>query len=386
MGIIKAAAGAISSALADQWLEVIEAGEMGDDVVFSKDVFVRKGQNKKNSVDTVSNGSVIHVGPNQFMMLLDGGRLVDYSAEEGYFKVANSSLPSLFNGQLNEAVEESFQRVKYGGVTPSAQRVYFINLQEIKGIRFGTRNPISYFDSFYNCELFLRCHGSYSIKITDPIQFYTEALPHDRDVVRIGDINEQYLDEFLQALQAAINQMSADGVRVSYISTQSDKLSDHMSTILDEKWKALRGIQVQSVGVASLSYDEESQKLINMRNQGAIMSDPSLRESYMQTAVAHGIEAAGSNPGGAMGGFMGVSMGMQAGGGAIGAAAEANAKAAAQAKTNAGWVCACGAQNTGNFCTECGKPRPSQFCPSCGAALPAGELKFCPSCGKSLKG
>ena len=115
MGILKAAGMAIGGALADQWLEVIEADSMGDQTVFVKGVKIRKGSNTKGTVDTVSNGSVIHVYPNQFMMLVDGGKVVDYTAEEGYYTVNNSSLPSLFNGQFGDALKDSFQRVKYGG-------------------------------------------------------------------------------------------------------------------------------------------------------------------------------------------------------------------------------------------------------------------------------
>ena len=181
MGIIKAIAKAIGGSLADQWLEVIEAGEMGDQTVFTTGVKIRKGSNTKGTVDTVSNGSVIHVYPNQFMMLVDGGKVVDYTAEEGYYTVNNSSLPSLFNGQFGETLKESYQRVKYGGSTPTAQKVFFINLQEIKGIKFGTRNPINYFDLFYNAELFFRAHGTYSVKITDPLKFYAEAIPKKSD-------------------------------------------------------------------------------------------------------------------------------------------------------------------------------------------------------------
>ena len=94
--------------------------------------------------------------------------------------------------------------------------------------------------------------------------------------------------------------------------TKSTELSKYMAETLDESWKSLRGIEIISVAIASISYDEESQKLINMRNQGAMMSDPSIREGFVQSAVANGIQAAGSNANGAAAGFMGVNMGMQA--------------------------------------------------------------------------
>lgn len=198
MGIIRAAVNAVHGSLADQWLETVEPYEMGEHTVFTEGILVRKGQNKKGS-QTISNGSVIHVYDNQFMMLVDGGKIIDYTAEPGYFTVDQSSSPSMFSGSLDAAVKDTFERLKFGGQTPHEQRVFYINLQEIKGIKFGTRNPVNYFDQFYNAELFLRAHGSYSIRIVDPLRFYAEAVPRNASRVEIEDINEQYMNEFLEA-------------------------------------------------------------------------------------------------------------------------------------------------------------------------------------------
>ena len=80
MGIIKAIFDAASGSLADSWLEVIEADSMGDTTVFTKGVKVRRNDkrnsNKKGTEDVISNGSVIHVYPGQFMMLVDGGKII----------------------------------------------------------------------------------------------------------------------------------------------------------------------------------------------------------------------------------------------------------------------------------------------------------------------
>ena len=405
MGIIKAVVGAIGGGLADSWLEVVECGDMGDNTVFASGVKVRGGdkrdQNVKGTADTVSNGSIIHVYDNQFMMLVDGGKVVDYTAEPGYFKVEHSSMPSLFGGQFGDSLKETFQRIKYGGTPSSSQKVFFLNLQEIKGIKFGTRNPVNYFDNFYNSELFLRAHGTYSIKLTDPLKFYAEAVPRNADNVDINDINEQYLNEFLEALQSAINQMSADGIRISYVTSKARELSKYMADTLDEGWNQARGMQVQSVGIGSLSYDEESQKLINMRNQGAMLSDPSVREGYVQGAMARGVESAGSNTAGAGAAFMGVGLGMNAAGNVAGAFSSSNQQqmqnqqqqqAQQAAQTAGGWKCTCGAQNTAGmaFCPNCGGKKPEQqapaaaaFCTNCGAKIEAGA-KFCPGCGNKL--
>lgn len=426
MGIIKAIASAVGGGLADQWLEVIEPDEMSDKTVFTRGVTVRRNDsrnaNRRGTQDTVSNGSVIHVYPNQFMMLVDGGKVVDYTAEEGYYTVNNSSMPSMFNGEFGDSLKESFNRIKFAGVTPGVQKVFYINLQEIKGIKFGTRNPVNYFDSFYNAELFLRAHGTYSIKIKNPLTFYSEAIPKNDDRVEIEEINEQYLAEFLEAFQSAINQMSADGVRISFVASKGRELSKYMADILDADWGEMRGIEIQSVGISSISYDEESTKLINMRNQGAMLGDATVREGYVQGSVARGIEAAGSNANGSMAGFMGVGMGMQATTGFMGAASQSNqaqmereaARATAAQPVPGSWKCSCGNENTGKFCSNCGSPKPEastwkcscgnensgKFCSNCGKPKPS-QLKcascgyepdpsqpapkFCPECGKPMQ-
>ncbi|MDD2441704.1 MAG: SPFH domain-containing protein [Eubacteriales bacterium] len=406
MGIIKAIASAIGGSLADQWLEVLEPDDMSDSTVFTRGVKVRRDDRRNSNVkgtdNTVSNGSVIHVYPNQFMMLVDGGKVVDYTAEEGYYTVNNSSLPSLFSGGFGDSLKETFNRIKYGGVTPTAQKVFFVNLQEIKGIKFGTKNALNYFDGFYNAELFLRTHGTYSIKITNPLQFFAEAIPKNQDRVEIDDINEQYLSEFLEALQSVMNQMSVDGIRISHVPSRSRELSQYMANVLDESWNKMRGFEVQAVGIASISYDDESRELINMRNKGAMLGDPNVREGYVQGSIARGLEAAGSNPNGSAATFMGMGIGMQAGGNYMGTASQANLQQIQQQQMQQqqqqaapapaavggvvqganGWTCSCGSVNTGKFCPECGKPRPETYaCAKCGHQVTGSKPKFCPECG-----
>ena len=422
MGIIRATVDALKGGFAEQWEEVLEADQMSDTVVFTKGVTVRKNDkrnnNRKGTEDVISNGSIIHVYPNQFMMLVDGGKVIDFTAEEGYYKVENSSSPSLFAGELGKSVIETFNRVKYGGVTPYSQKVFFINLQEIKGIKFGTKAPVNYFDNFYNSELFLRAHGTYSIKITDPLKFYAEAIPKNEDRVEIQSINEQYLSEFLEAFQSALNQMSADNIRISYVTSKARELSKYMSTELDNDWKNLRGFEVLSVGIASVSYDDESKKLIEMRNKGAMLGDPSVREGYVQGSVARGIESAGSNANGSATAFMGMGIGMNASGNFMGTASQSNQtqmqqrqeqqkqqeQQEQQKKTEDGWTCVCGTANTGKFCQSCGKVKPQpvktddgwtcacgaknsgKFCSECGKPRPTDGSWLCSNCGKKNTG
>lgn len=420
MGIIRAVTGAIGGALADSWQEVIEPSPMGENTCLVPGQLVTqngRSQNRKGSENIVSNGSIIHVYDNQFMMLIDGGKVVDFTAEPGYFKVDNSSMPSLFAGQFGDTLKETFNRVKFGGIPSQSQRVFYLNMQEMKNIKFGTPNAINYFDNFYNSELFIRAHGTYSVRISEPFKFYQEVIPRaaitENRAVDFQELNQQYSDEFIEALSSAINQYSADGNRISYITSKSRELGKYMSQTLDEEWNQLRGMEVVSVGI-KVSYDDESKDLINMRNKGAMLSDAAVQQGYVAGNISEGLKDAGSNANGAMAGFMGMGMGMSAGGNILGGyqqnpnyrptpnpqqynpqqnapqqqyggqqpAPQQNAPQ--QSAPAVGWTCSCGAVNTGKFCSECGSKKPEvprkRFCTNCGAELNE-NAKFCPECG-----
>lgn len=404
MGIIKAAINAVSGGLADSWLEVIEPSPMGDNTLICPGQLVTqngKSQNKKGNSNIVSNGSVIRVYDNQMMILIDGGKIVDFTAEPGYFKVSNSSMPSLFCGQFGDSIKETFNRIKFGGIPSQDQRVFYINLQEIKGNPFGTSTPINYFDNFYNSELELRAHGRYSIKVVEPFKFYQEVIPREaitnNRAVEYSEVKGQYNDEFVSALGAAINQYSADGERISYIRSKQRLLGQYMAQTLDEEWTQARGMEVFSVA-ADVSYTEDSQALINMRNKGAMMSDAAVQQGYVAANISEGLKDAGSNANGAMAGFMGMGIGMNAGGNILSGYQQNpqynNQQSAPQqpvqqeapkpAPTAESWTCACGSVNTGKFCPECGQPKSEvpkkRFCTNCGYELNP-DAKFCPECG-----
>lgn len=382
MGLIQAAVSSVSGTLADAWLEVVQPAKMSISTVAAKGYPVNTKKNKR-STNVISNGSVIQVGEQQAMLLLDGGQIVDYSAYPGYYKVFASSTPSIFNGQLADSVKDSFNRFRFNGQPSASQEVIFLNLQELRGIRFGTRNALQYYDNFYQAELFVRCHGTYSIRITDPVLFYKEVLPKGMEHIDIAQVNEQYLNEFLCALQAAFGKLSEEGVRISALGSKSMELSKQMADALDADWRTQRGFEIVSVAISNISYDEESKALINMRNQGAMMQDQSIRAAYVQTAAAKGLQAAGSNPAGAGTAFMGMGAGMAAMSGVFQnlQPAQQPVQQPVQQPAANGWNCSCGMSNTGNFCANCGAKRPAANGPwqcSCGMT---NNGNFCSNCG-----
>ena len=111
MGIIRAAINSVKGGLADSWQEVIQPRPMSGTLAMVPGEKITHGtsQNTKGTPNIVSNGSVIQVYDNQCMLLIDGGKVVDFTAEPGYYQVSNSSMPSLFCGQFGDSLKETFR-------------------------------------------------------------------------------------------------------------------------------------------------------------------------------------------------------------------------------------------------------------------------------------
>ena len=188
-----------------------------------------------------------------------------------------------------------------------------------------------------------------------------------------------------------------------------------MNKALSEKWGNLRGLQVVSIALGSVTLPPEDSEMLKEAQRAAYLSRPDIAAGTMVGASAEAMKTAAGNSAGAMTGFMGMGMAMNAGGintqnlfamnqeyqaqQAAQAAQTQQAAAAAAPKAPAAdeWKCpACGAVGTGKFCTECGAPKPvatgwtcscgsvnkGKFCPNCGAKKPAdAPLYKCDKCG-----
>ena len=77
---------------------------------------------------------------------------------------------------------------------------------------------------------------------------------------------------------------SADGERISFIKSKQRLIGQYMAQTLDEEWTQARGMEVFAVGM-DISYTEDSQELINMRNKGAMLSDAAVQQGYVAANI-----------------------------------------------------------------------------------------------------
>ncbi|MBR2067932.1 MAG: SPFH domain-containing protein, partial [Solobacterium sp.] len=183
MGLILTAANAIGSTLADQWKEYFYCDAIPSDTICIKGLKKNGGIGNFGSDDIISDGSMIAVADGQCMLIVEQGQVVDICAEPGIYRYDASSEPSIFTGNLSDSIKNVFatigRRFEFGGSPSNTQRIYYINTKELLGVKYGTANPIPFriVDTHANIDMdiSLKCFGEYSLKVVDPILFYTNV-------------------------------------------------------------------------------------------------------------------------------------------------------------------------------------------------------------------
>ena len=399
MGLIKAGLGALGGTLADEWKEYIYCESMEANVlaVKGKKRTGARSSNTKGDDNVITNGSIIAVNDRQCMIIVENGQVRELCAEPGEFRYDNTISPTIFEGSFGEKLRgffsEAVKRFTFGGDAAKDQRVYYINTKEIIGNKYGTPSPVPFrvvdTNVGLDIDIAIRCHGEYSYKITNPMQFYTNVCGNVTEDYTRDRIDSQLKAEFLTALQPAFAKISEMGIRYSALPGHTIELADAMNDVISSKWGQLRGIEIVAVGVESVNASEDDEKMIKELQRNAALHNPQMAAAHLTGAQAEAMQSAASNQNGAMAGFMGMGFAQQAGGanaaqlfqmGQQNAAPQQPTAPQQPAAPASGWVCSCGATNAGKFCSECGKPAPSmEWTCSCGTV---NKGKFCSECGK----
>ena len=404
MGLIKAAIGAAGGVLGDQWKEFFYCDSLNETILMAKGQkrISRFGRSSNTSGEDniISDGSRIAVNDGQCMMIVESWKIVEVCAESGEYTYDTSTEPSIFSGDyagdlgemLHQLLSQMKERFTFGGDAGKDQRVYYFNLKEIIGNKYGTPSevPFKTYDDTTGLALLvrLRCFGEYSYRMVNPILFYTNVAGNEADFYDRSRLDSQLKSELLTALQPAFAKLSALRIDYSQLPGHTEELTKALNDVLSPKWRDLRGIEIVSMGMNSVKANEEDEEKIQKAQMGMTMGRPDIGLGTLVDATADSMRTAAGNEGamGAAMGYMGMNMAGQAGAGlAQELAARQQAQAPAATPTSeTGWTCSCGQQgNTGKFCTNCGKPKPAASpdwtCPSCGQQ--GNTWKFCMNCG-----
>jgi membrane protease subunit (stomatin/prohibitin family) len=277
------------------------------------------------------------------------------------------------------------------------------------------------------------------MRVADPIKFFNNI-----GAQKIGGDNEGFItisddaegtrdDGIISNLKSGVRDKVGEALSIlgfenpvpyTAIRAYSSKVSEYINRLLSNEWAGLRGFEVCSFTIngSFIPTEEDKQKIQDMQTSFTMGANLNAANYDVQKTMARGFEQAGANGGvsGIMG--MGMSMGQMGGLGQM-----QNVQPYAQqpymnnptpvqvavTQNNSDtWTCACGKENTGNFCSNCGGKKPivnssavwtcscgtensGNFCSNCGnrkatklvcdkcgwTSEGASDMKFCPNCG-----
>lgn len=388
MGLISAFASSVSGVLSDSWRDYFYCSALDSSTLVSRGYKKEKKKllSKSSDDNVISDGSIICVADGQCMLVVDQGRITEVCAEPGEFVYESGTQPSLMYGNLGASIAATLaeigERLTFGGITASDQRVYYVNIKELTGNKYGTVTPVPFrvvdTNIGLDIDISIRCHGEYSYRIADPLRFFASVSGNVTDSYKRSTIDSQLKSEVLTAMQPAFAKISEMGIRYSALSGHTAELSKAMNETLSEQWFKTRGLEMVSFGVNSVTASKEDEDMIKELQRTGVFRNQNMAAAHLVGAQADAMKAAASNSGGAMVGFAGMNMAANAGG--INAAnLYQSVNAAAPAAD--GWTCSCGTVNTGKFCSNCGSAKPSpagSWTCSCGAVNTG---NFCGQCG-----
>ena len=280
-----------------QFIDVIEWPNPGDDTLMWR--FPAEDQE-------IQTGATLVVRESQQALFVDEGKTADLFGA-GTHLLTTQTLPLLTNLKNWDKFFAS----------PFKSDVYFFNLRQQLGRRWGTAQPVTVRDSEFGVVQ-LRAFGMYDYRISDPAKLFSEVTGV------VAQYSREALDEPLRnvVMTRLASVFGSSGIAFLDMAANQVLLSQKMAELLAPDFARL-GLTLERFSVESVTLPEAIQKALDERISMGVVGD---LNRYTQYQTASAIPLAAQNEGGLAGVGAGVGVGA-----AIGQAMATNMNAAATA-------------------------------------------------------
>lgn len=280
-----------------QFIDVIEWPNPGDDTLMWR--FPAEDQE-------IQTGATLVVRESQQALFVDEGKTADLFGA-GTHLLTTQTLPLLTNLKNWNKLFAS----------PFKSDVYFFNLRQQLGRRWGTAQPVTVRDSEFGVVQ-LRAFGMYDYRISDPAKLFSEVTGV------VAQYSREALDEPLRnvVMTRLASVFGSSGIAFLDMAANQVLLSQKMAELLAPDFARL-GLTLERFSVESITLPEAIQKALDERISMGVVGD---LNRYTQYQTASAIPLAAQNEGGLAGIGAGVGVGA-----AIGQAMATNMNAAPSA-------------------------------------------------------
>lgn len=306
--------------------------------------------------DDLSWGTQVIVNQAQEAIFFKGGAALDVLGP-GTHTLRTANIPGL----------RTLIKVPFGGETPFAAEIYYVNKAVNLDVKWGTNSPIPVLDPKFNVFLPVRAFGQFGIQIADSKAFVTQ-LSATNPQFSTDQLSNYFRGVLLTKAKDYIAEtIIKEKINLLEIAAHLEEMSGAIHTKLAQDF-ATYGVKLVTFYLNSVDVPEDDETVVRLKKALADKAELDiLGDKYQQKRTLDVMEKAAGNEGGGAGAGMGMGMGMGAGlgmgqmmgqamsGQPIGGAAAGAAGAA-------------------------GSPAGAKFCAACGKGLAPGA-KFCAECG-----
>lgn len=275
MGVIDAMFDAFGGTLEDQWKDIVTAGDFDEHTVVAPGVR-KRGQNGRGdnhgADEVLTNGSMIYVPEGTAAFVFSQGGIEQVIAQPGGYEYRNGQA-TVFDAQDRQEkgigktlFEQAANRIGFSGISADEKRISFVNLRELRAIRFGTRGPLVYNDRFYGCDLEIFSYGTFSVQVCDPVVFIRSFVPANTLSYSLDDpeARRQLTAEFLHSFISAVNSLSSE-FRISELPAQANSIASAIASQSQNAatWPERFGLKLTAVAVENVEFSDQSRELVH---------------------------------------------------------------------------------------------------------------------------
>ncbi|MFC9709793.1 SPFH domain-containing protein [Paenibacillus sp. NPDC056933] len=319
------------------------------------------------------------VNQSQQAILFKDGRALDMFGP-GRHTLSTANIPI-----LNRIVN-----LPFGGKSPFAAEVWYVNQVSALDVKWGTANPIQIQDPKYNIIVPVRAFGQMGIKIADSRKFLVKlvgTLPEFNQVNMVNYFRGLIIMNINSMLSSYLIHRKVSVLEINaYIAEISRHFADTIAPAFEEF-----GIELMNLYIHNVNLPEEDPSVIRLREALARKAEMDIiGYTYQQERSFDTLEGAAKNEGSMQSGLMGAGLGMGMGvglGGTFGGEMSQMSRVMSTTETPGMRLCEhCHHPNQADasFCSKCGKTLGIETavrdCNKCGHSMQKGT-KFCPNCG-----
>lgn len=253
-------------------------------------------------------GSQLIVNQSQEALFLKGGQVCDLFGP-GRHTLTSANLPL-----LNKLVD-----LPFGGQTPFAAEVWFINKTVKRDLKWGTPSPIPLIEPTYNYPISARAYGRWGLRVQDS-RVFVRHMVGSQIAADTAKVLEYFIGEIHQRFSAALAKfIHEQKTSIFEMNVKLNELSQFSLTAIAPEF-AKFGIEVINFNVERVSIPDNEmakfQEVFGRRMEIEQISKAAVGPAYTTMRTFDTLEKAAENPGGGAGALLAGGLGLGVGVGA----------------------------------------------------------------------